>query len=155
LRQPFLLLLLGAIEIDRTHRQAAVYAPERADRRVDARDLHRDEAVQLLATAGAAVALIAEPADAELLERRQQLERKRVIGPVLVDDRLDLGPHICPHFFHDRFLHGIEKLDQLVEVGVRDGDRLVCGGLACCGCGGHLELLLLWLKSRNSRRTRD
>src|SRR6202041_772340 len=64
LRQPFLLLLLGSIEIDRAHRQAAMHAPERTDRRVDARDLHRDEAVQLLAAAGAAVTLIAAPADA-------------------------------------------------------------------------------------------
>src|SRR5882724_1387736 len=68
LRQPFLLLLLGSIEIDRAHGEAAVYAPERAERRVDARDLHRDETEQLLAAARTAVAVIAEPVDAELLE---------------------------------------------------------------------------------------
>src|SRR6266478_1575786 len=68
-RQPFLLLLLGSIEIDRAHREAAMYAEERAERRVDARHLHRDEAEQLLAAARAAVTLKAEPADAELLER--------------------------------------------------------------------------------------
>src|SRR5258708_848275 len=44
LRQPLLLLLLGAIEIDRAHRQAAMYAPECTDRGVDACNLHRDEA---------------------------------------------------------------------------------------------------------------
>jgi len=54
---------------------AAVYAEECTDRRVDARHLHRDEAEQLLATARAAVTLKAEPANAELLERRQQFER--------------------------------------------------------------------------------
>src|ERR1700730_2058190 len=90
LRQPFLLLLLGSIEIDRAHRQAAVHAEERAERRVDARHLHRDEAEQLLAAARAAIALKAEPTDAKVLERRQQFEWKRVIGPVFVDDRLDL-----------------------------------------------------------------
>src|SRR5258707_1947479 len=78
LRQPFLLLLLGSIEIDRAHRQAAMYAPERTDRRVDTRDLHRDEAEQLLAATRAAVALKAESAKAELLERWQPFERKRI-----------------------------------------------------------------------------
>src|SRR6266852_374504 len=75
-RQPFLLLLLGSIEVDRAHREAAVHAEEGAERCVGARKLHRDKAEQLLATAGAAVALKAEPADAEVLERRQQLEWK-------------------------------------------------------------------------------
>src|SRR5258708_23249265 len=112
LRQPFLLLLLGSIEIDRAHCEAAVDAPERTDRRVDARDLHRDEAVQLLAAAGAAVTLVAEPADTQFLVRRQQLERKTVIGPVLLDDRLDLGLHIGPPLRYDRFLLGREQLDQ-------------------------------------------
>jgi len=126
-----------------------VDAPERTDRRVDARDLHRDEAVQLLAAAGATVTLIAEPADADFLERRQQLERKRVIGPVLVDDRLDLGLHIGPHLCDDRFLLGCEQFDQLIEVAVRYGHRLRRGGLACCSCGGHLALLMLRLERRN------
>ena len=65
-RQPFLLLLLRSVEIDRAHRQAAVHAEERAERSVDARQLHRDEAEQLLASAGAAVALEAEAADAAI-----------------------------------------------------------------------------------------
>jgi hypothetical protein len=124
-------------------------APERADRGVDACDLHRDEAEQLLATTRAAVALKAEPAEAELLERRQQFERKRVVGPILVDDRLDLGLHIGPHLRDERFLLGREKLDQLIEVAVRYGHWLRRGGLACCGCGGHLGLRWLRLKGRN------
>src|SRR5882672_5103971 len=141
LRQPFLLLLLGAIEIDRAHREAAVYAPERAERRVDARDLHRDETEQLLAAARAAIALKAEPADAEVLERWQQFERKRVIGPVLVDDRLDLGLHICPNLMDERSLLRGEKVDQLIEIAVGYRHRLRCGDLACYGCSGHLRLL--------------
>src|SRR4029077_4317286 len=152
LRQPFLLLLLGSIEIDRAHRQATMHAPERADRGVDACDLHRDEAEQLLAAARAAVTLEAEPADAELLERRQQFERKSVIRPVLVDDRLDLGLHIGPHLRDERFLLGREKLDQLIEVAIRDGHRLRRAGLACCGCGGHFGLLALWLLRREIYR---
>src|SRR6202012_5970418 len=96
-RQPFLLLLLGAVEIDRAHGKAAVHAEERAERRVGACQLHRDKAEQLLASARAAIALEAESAEAELLERGQQLEGKRVVGPILVDDRLDLGLHVGPH----------------------------------------------------------
>src|SRR5258707_1005199 len=147
-RQPFLLLLFGAIEIDRAHREASVHAEERAERRVDARHLHRDEAEQLLAAARAAVTLKAEPADAELLERRQQFERKRIIGPVLVDDRLDLGLHVGPHLLDDRFLLRGEMVDQLIEIAVGYGHWLRRGGLACCGCGGHLRLLWLRLESR-------
>ena len=149
-RQPFLLLLLRSIEIDRAHGQAAVHAEEGAERRVGARQLHRDETEQLLASARAAIALKAEPTDAEFLERGQQFERKRVIGPVLVDDRLDLGLHIGPHLIDDRSLLRGEKVDQLIEVAVGYGHRLRRGGLACCGCGGHLELLWLRLESRKN-----
>src|ERR1700754_1372730 len=129
-----------------------MHAPERTDRGVDACDLHRDEAEQLLAAAGAAVTLVAEAADTELLERRQQFERKRIIGPVLVDDRLDLGLHVGPHLMHDRSLLTGEKLDQLIKVAVRGGCRLRRGGFACCDCGGHSELLMLWLESRQKLR---
>src|SRR6185436_4799127 len=120
-RQPFLLLLLGSIEIDRAHRQAAVHAEKGRDRRVGTRQLHRDETEQLLATARAAIALKAEPAYAEFLERWQQFERKGVVGPILVDDRLDLGLHIVPHLLDDRFLLGCEQVDQLIEIAVRYG----------------------------------
>ena len=68
-RQPLLLLLLRSVEIDRAHRQAAVHAEERAERRVDARQLHRDEPEQLLAPAGAAIALDIPGRRAQLLER--------------------------------------------------------------------------------------
>ncbi len=147
-RQPFLLLLLRSIEIDRAHGEAAVDAEEGAERCVGARQLHRDEAELLLATAGAAIALIAEPADTKVLDRWQQFERKRVIGPVLVNDRLDLGLHVGPHLLDQRFLLRGEKVDQLIEVAVGCGHRLRCGGLACCGSGGHFGLLMLRLESR-------
>ena len=47
----------------------------------------------------------AEAADVQLLER-QQLERKRILGPVLVDDRLDLGLHVGAHLLDDRLFLG-------------------------------------------------
>ena len=77
-------LLLRAIEIDRAHGEAAVDAEERAERSVGARQLHRDEAEQLLASAGAAIALIAQAAELQFLEGRQQLERKRIIDQYLL-----------------------------------------------------------------------
>ena len=116
-----------------------MHAPERTDRRVDARELHGDEAELLLAAAGAAVALKAEPADAELLERGQQLEWKRIVGPILVDDRLDVGFQIGPNLFHQRHFVGGQNLRELIEVAVRDGHRLRGIGLAGCGCCGHVE----------------
>jgi hypothetical protein len=45
-----------------------VNAEEGADRSVDARQLQRDEAEQLLTSAGAAVTLVSEAAEAQLLE---------------------------------------------------------------------------------------
>ena len=103
-RQPLLFLLLRAIEIDRAHRQAAVHAEERAERSVDASQFHRDETEQFLASAGAAIALVTQTTELQFLERRQQFKRKRIVGPVLVDDRLDLGLHVGSHFFDDRLL---------------------------------------------------
>jgi hypothetical protein len=41
-RQPFLLLFPRSIEVDRAHREATVHAEERADRRVNARQLHHN-----------------------------------------------------------------------------------------------------------------
>src|ERR1700743_2381198 len=98
-----------------------MHAPERADRSVDARDLHRDVAKQFLATACAAVTLKTAPAEPEFLKRRQQFERKRIIRPVFVDDRLNLRLHVRPDLCNDRLLLRSEKLDQLVEVAIRSG----------------------------------
>ena len=132
-RQPLLLLLLRPVEIDRAHRQAAVHAEEGAERSVDACHLHRDEAEQLLASARAAIALVSQAAEAQLLERRQQLERKRIVGPVLVDDRLDLGLHVRAHLLDDRLFLGGQDVHELVEVAVRRGELLRCF-LHWCRC---------------------
>ena len=75
-RQPLLLLLFRPDEVDRTHRQAVVDAEEGRDRGIDARHLHRDQAEQQRASPAAPVSLHPQPADVQLLERRQQLERK-------------------------------------------------------------------------------
>jgi len=81
-------------------------------------------------------------AEAQFLERRQQFEWKRVVGPILVDDRLDLGLHIGPHLMDERSLLRGEKVDQLIEIAIGYRHRFWCSGLVCCGCGGHLGLLL-------------
>ena len=128
-RQPLLLLLLRAVEIDRAHRQAAVHAEERAERSVDAGQLHCDEAEQLLASAGAAIALVTQTTELQFLEGRQQFKRKRIVGPVLVDDRLDLGLHVGSHFLDDRLLFRRQDVDELIKVAVRHRQRL--GLLEC------------------------
>ena len=142
-RQPLLLLLLRSVEIDRAHRQAAVHAEERAERRVDACHLHRDEAEQLLASAGAAVALIAQATELQFLEGRQQLERKRIVGPVLVDDRLDLGLHVRAHLLDDRLFLGGQDIRELVEVAVRRGNWLRWFLCRCDRCSEQMLSLLL------------
>jgi hypothetical protein len=45
--------------------------------------------VSLLASAGAATTLEIQTAYLQLLDGRQQLEGKRIVDPVLIDDRLD------------------------------------------------------------------
>ena len=158
-RQPLLLLLLRSVEIDRAHRQAAVHAEERAERRVDARQLHRDEAEQLLASAGAAIALDSRGRRAQFLERRQQLERKRIVGPVLVDDRLDLGLHVGAHLLDDRLFLGGQDVRELVEVAVRRGELLRrfldwcrCRRDGCCHCCCRCHVTAPSVPKRVARR---
>ena len=83
------LLLVGAAQVDRAHRQAAVHAHERLHRRVDAGHLHRDHAVEQAAAAGAAGSVVLQAGDAELGEPGDQVVRELRAGPVVVDDRLD------------------------------------------------------------------
>src|ERR1700733_3181988 len=64
--QPFALLLLRSIEIDRAHCQTAVHAKERAKRCVNTRELHRAEPEQFLAPAGPAIAFEPNAAGAQL-----------------------------------------------------------------------------------------
>ena len=114
-RQPLLLLLLGAREVDRTHRKAGVDAVEGAERNVGSRHLHGDQADQQGASARAAVAMHAETGDAQLLVRGEQLERERVLDPVFVDDRLDLRLHVGAHLLDDRpFLVGeqVQRIER-------------------------------------------
>src|SRR5580704_17688944 len=101
-----------------------MHAEERAEGGVDSRQLHRDEAEQLLTAAGAAVALIAQVAELQFLEGRQELERKRVIGPILVDDRLDLGVHVGAYLPDDGDLVSSQDIHKLIEIAVRGGERL-------------------------------
>src|SRR6516165_7493788 len=95
-----------------------MHAEEGADRGVDAGKLHRDEAELLLASARAAIALIAEPTDAELLEGGQELEGECVLGPVAVDDGLDLRLHVTAHLLQERELVRSQYIDELIEIAV-------------------------------------
>ena len=49
---------------------------------------------------------------------------KRVVGPVLVDDRLDLGFHVGAHLLDDRLFLGGQDVRELVEVTIRCGQLL-------------------------------
>src|ERR1700759_2341383 len=118
-----------------------MHAEERAERGVDSRQLHRDEAKQLLAAASATVALISNTAELQFLEGRQELERKRVIGPVLVDDRLDLGLHVDAHPLDDCLFLGGQDVGELIEVAIGCRELLwgfLCGRYyprdSCCCC---------------------
>src|SRR5262249_21955022 len=66
LRQPLLLLLLGARKVDGHHRETGVDAVEGTKRNVGARDLQGDQAEQQRASARAAVTIDAETGDAQL-----------------------------------------------------------------------------------------
>jgi hypothetical protein len=66
-----------------------MHAPERRDRRINARQLHRDKAVQQPAAADGTVSLIAHPADADFRHLRDDLEGKRIAAPVILDHRRD------------------------------------------------------------------
>src|ERR1700736_2633295 len=101
-----------------------MHTEEGANRSVDACQLHRDEAEQLLASARAAITLIAQATELQLLERRQKLEWKRIVRPVLVDDRLDSGVHVGAHLLDQPHFLGGQDLRELVEIAVRRGKRL-------------------------------
>jgi len=119
LRQPPLLLLLGAEQVDRPHRQAAVHAHERGDRRVGPGQLHRDHPVQERAAARAAVAVVGRAGDAQPREPRDQVVRELLPGPVVVDDRLDLLGHELPRAPEGVPAVVVQQLLQAVEVSLR------------------------------------
>jgi hypothetical protein len=66
-----------------------VHAEERRDGRVHPGQLHRDHAIQQVAAARAAEALVQLAGDAEPAEAVHQVERELLPGPVVVDDRLN------------------------------------------------------------------
>src|SRR5439155_12450706 len=92
------------------------------------------------ASAPAAITLEADAADAEFLDRRQQFKRKRVLDPVLRDDRGDLCFHESAHLFHNGQFLCRQSLSELVKVTVRRRQRLGWpdvlfgrrGWLRCC-----------------------
>ncbi len=125
-RQPALLLLFGAAQVHRPHRQAAVHAHERGHRRVRPGDLHRQHAVEQRAAAGTAVALVGDPGDAEAGEPGYELVRELLAGPQPVDDRLDLLSHEVPGPLHgvapgvgQQLLDPVEVTHQVLQGSVR------------------------------------
>ena len=76
LRQELLLLRLGAEFVDRHHHQRALHAHHRAEARIDALDLARDQAVADVVHRRAAVLLGND--DAEQVERAHLAEDRRV-----------------------------------------------------------------------------
>ena len=79
------LLLLGAEQVDRLHRQPGLDAEERAEAAVAAVQLHVDEAAGERAHAGAAVAGDVLAVEAEVGEPAHQRPRQLGALPVLVD----------------------------------------------------------------------
>src|SRR5260370_5789209 len=67
-RQPLLLLLFGATEEDRPHREAAMNAVERRNRAVNAGKLHRDEAPKQRVAPRASVAFEPRASDVQLAD---------------------------------------------------------------------------------------
>src|SRR5208282_2509124 len=90
------------------------------------------------------VALHSKPANAQLLHRRQQLEGKGVVHPVLRDDGRDLGLDERAHPLHRRELFSAQSFIDLVEVAVRRRQRLWLRFLHACWC---IRLLRLSFRS--------
>ena len=96
-----------------------MHSEECRDRGIEPRHLHRDQADQQLASAGASVPLDAEAADVQLLEGGEQFEREGVFDPVLVDYRRDLGFHEGAHLFDGRQFVRAQGLYELIEIAIR------------------------------------
>jgi hypothetical protein len=118
-RQPLLLLLFRSVKVDRPHRQPTVHAIKGTEGRVDAHHFHRGEAGQSLTSTSASIALKAEPADIQLFKWGEQFEGKGIFGPVLVNDRRNLGLHECADLFHERELFDVQGFGEFVKVAIR------------------------------------
>ena len=74
------------------------------------------------ASAGAAISLHGQAADAELLYFRQQVERKLIFHPIVGDNRRDFGFHELAHAFNDREFFRRQRFVEIVEVAVGAGN---------------------------------
>jgi hypothetical protein len=119
-------LLLVAAQIDRSGRKAGVHAPERRDRRIDPRQLHRDKAVEQPVAAGGAVSEITDPADTDFRHLRNDIERKRIAVPVILDHRRDDAFREFANAFEQRPLAVVHDGSDPIEITV-DGRRRVVG----------------------------
>jgi hypothetical protein len=89
-RQPALLLLLGAVLVDRPHAQRALHRDEAAQAAVAAFELLHDEAVGDRPETGAAVAVQIGAEKPELRHFGNQMTRERAGAVVFLDDRQHL-----------------------------------------------------------------
>src|SRR5262249_21893008 len=121
---PLLFLRVRAVEVDGAAGETAVDAKEGREGSISSRDFHGHQSDQQRTPTGAAVAVDAGTGDAQLLERREQLERKRVLDPVLVDDWLDLRLHVFAYFLDDRHFLGGQIRGEFIEVDVGGRQRL-------------------------------
>ena len=97
LRQVFHALLFGAVGVDRVHDQRGLDAHRRAVAAVDPLDLARDQAVDDIAHAGAAVALRQRRAEqAEFAELGHDLPVEALVAERLQHPRLELLLAILP-----------------------------------------------------------
>ena len=109
-------------------------APERRDRRIDPRQLHRDKAVQQPAAAGRAISFVAYPADADVGHLRNDLEGKFVARPIVFDHRRDHAFRERTHAFDQRAFPLIENVRDPVEITI-DWRRRVSRLLGHRDCG--------------------
>ena len=115
-RQPLLLLLLRAAEVDAAHCQAAVDAEERGNRGIYPRHLDGEQAIQHCCLPRAAVAVVGDACDIKRGHLRNQLEGEGGAYPVVIDDRRDLGLHESAHPRQDRLIVLAHRRGDAVEI---------------------------------------
>ena len=86
LRQPVVLLLVGAEGVDRIHDQRRLHADEAADAGVAALQLLHDQAVLDIGHAGAAVAFDGRAEEAQFAHGLDQFAREAAVAIALLDD---------------------------------------------------------------------
>src|SRR5216684_8896422 len=93
-----------------------MYAPERRDRRIDTRQLHRDKAVQQPAAAGGTVSLITHPSDTDFGHLRDNLEGKCIAAPIILDHRRNDAFRELANTFEQRPLAVVHYGGYPVEI---------------------------------------